>query len=507
MAGTIEKENYKKKGLLNLIANGINFIANLGVAFFVSPVIIKGLGDTFYGIWKVLNQLTGYLNTVEFQTTDTLKWVVAKKRAEIGQDELRKEVAAAIVVATMVIPIFIVGGVLMVYYAPSIVNVSDDYIEIVRISMAILVFGFILKKYTSIPLAVLQGMNLGYKKVGLQAFLQLLNGGLNVYIILYTDLGIVGLAIVNIIIAIIGGILFLYFVKIFVPWFGLSMPERSRIIDFFKTSGWLFLWTIASLLLISSDMILLGYLATPALVTTYVVTRFLPELLTGVNNLIARALMPGFGNLIGNESIDKAEKGRNLLMLISWILCVSLGASILLVSGSFVSIWVGAERYGGNMITLLLIVIAMQYIFIKNDSMLIITSLSMKENFLLTLFAGLVSLVLKILLIPELEILGLCLSMVIGRLILSIAMPLLLNSIIKIRTSFVSTIRPLILTVVILVAAYYVSDFIYLKNYISIGVIFGLSSVLVFGIIFMLGINKLQRSELLGIVKGLNINS
>jgi O-antigen/teichoic acid export membrane protein len=49
----------------NLGANWIGHIANLAVAFVMSPFVVHSLGDARYGVWTLLTSLTGYLGLVD----------------------------------------------------------------------------------------------------------------------------------------------------------------------------------------------------------------------------------------------------------------------------------------------------------------------------------------------------------------------------------------------------------------------------------------------------------
>lgn len=54
--------------LRNITANWIGYGINLAVMFFMSPFVVRTLGDERYGVWSLLISLTGYLGLVELGT-------------------------------------------------------------------------------------------------------------------------------------------------------------------------------------------------------------------------------------------------------------------------------------------------------------------------------------------------------------------------------------------------------------------------------------------------------
>ncbi len=44
----------------NIISNWVGYAINAVVIFFLTPFVLHSLGDTRYGIWILVNGLTGY---------------------------------------------------------------------------------------------------------------------------------------------------------------------------------------------------------------------------------------------------------------------------------------------------------------------------------------------------------------------------------------------------------------------------------------------------------------
>ena len=66
-----------KKAALNALAAALDYGARLIVGFLVTPWLVAGLGNYFYGTWQILNRMIGYISpasgrAVRFQAAGVL---------------------------------------------------------------------------------------------------------------------------------------------------------------------------------------------------------------------------------------------------------------------------------------------------------------------------------------------------------------------------------------------------------------------------------------------------
>src|SRR5215211_6016476 len=104
----------------------------------VSPFIVSGLGSSMYGIWQILTQMTGYAKMADARATQVLKWTVAKKQDTASDEELRSDVTSAFLVTLMILPLVMMAGSLISWYAPYITHTDPAYYNLVRITCALL---------------------------------------------------------------------------------------------------------------------------------------------------------------------------------------------------------------------------------------------------------------------------------------------------------------------------------------------------------------------------------
>src|ERR1044071_1435384 len=104
------KENLKQRAYLNTLSSMLDYAANRLTGLFVNPFVIAGLGTSFFGIWQMLGQFTGYVNIADTRSSQVLKWTVAQKKDVATPDELRSEAGAAFVVLLFVVPVILIAG-------------------------------------------------------------------------------------------------------------------------------------------------------------------------------------------------------------------------------------------------------------------------------------------------------------------------------------------------------------------------------------------------------------
>src|SRR2546425_11220541 len=91
-----------------------------------------------------------------------------------------------------------------------------------------LLLSLLLGGLASVPESVLRGMNLGYKRMGFQAGLNLIGGVLTAGAV-YAGLGLVGLAGAQVVVIAVTGLCFWLLVKHYVPSFGVARPAPADV--------------------------------------------------------------------------------------------------------------------------------------------------------------------------------------------------------------------------------------------------------------------------------------
>jgi O-antigen/teichoic acid export membrane protein len=502
----VSKENHKQRAFLNSITSVIDQISKQITGFLVSPFIVNGLGNKFYGIYQILIDLTSYAQMADIRITQVLKWTVAQKRDIASERELQEEVTTAFLITLIILPFIIVFGAGISWFAPTIANVSEEYFTLIRLVTSLMIFSLIIYKVMDVFESLLRGMNLGFKGMGIRSLFIIFSGVLKV-IAIKLNYGLIGLAGVQILTAFLLLFIFYFLVKRNIPWFKITRTNTAKLIEYTKLSGWFMLSTILNLALLNSDKIILGYLVGPEIVTLYVLTFFTSSAMRGIVDSFISGVVPGIGSFFGKKEFEKIVTAQKIISSIIWITGFSIGVSIMLFNESFLNLWVGTSRYAGNLENLLIIFIAIQHSFFSSSSAFINVTLDLRFKVLLIALASITTIGLSFLLVPTYQILGTVISILFGRSILVVGYILILNSKMNIKTELKDLInlRPSITTLVVLVVAMNISPMLKIESWIEL-ISYGLlTSIGLFFVFWFIGIEKENKVLLYNKISTINL--
>jgi Na+-driven multidrug efflux pump len=190
-----------------------------------------------------------------------------------------------------------------------------------------------------------------------------------------------------------------------------------------KTSGWLAIGDLVAKLLIASDVVILGAVLSPAAATPYVLTGYASRTALGILVLATMGAMPGLGGVIGQGQHERAAALRTELLWLTWLASTVLGVAMLVWNRSFVGLWVGPEQYAGLLPNVLLVVATVQTAFIRCDSYILDAALRPRLRVTVGAVTSVVTIAVCVLLTRELGVPGLCIGVVAGRLLQTIAYP------------------------------------------------------------------------------------
>ena len=428
VSGLFSDKSLTKKAYLNALTVVFDYAASLMVGFLITPLMVAGLGNYFFGLWQVLNRLMGYISPASGRPGFALKAILANQQTSSDFDQKRRYVGSTLVIWLLFLPLLIGIGGIVSWYVPFWVHAPLAFVWITRGVAGLLVMNMIVNTLSSVPQVTLQGENLGYKRMGMSVSLVFVGGGLT-WVALHFKTGIVGVATVVVFSTIINGLFYLGVVKHHTPWFGAAKPQLVDIRRMLSLSGWFMGWNLVTTLLVSSDVVVLGLLNSVESVTNYSLTKYVPETLIGVIVIVVFGIVPGLGSIIGAGDYERAIRLRGEIISFTWLVGTTLGASILMWNRAFITLWVGEEHYSGSIPNLLIILAAIQLALIRSDGNLIDLTLRMSQKVFLGILSVVTSIAAASLMVGYFEfgITGLCLGVMAGRLIISFGYPILIG--------------------------------------------------------------------------------
>ena len=412
---------------MNSAAGAVEYLVRIAVTLVINPLLLAGLGPYGFGAWQVLRQLVGYAGPATGRPTQALRWITAREQSSTDDDAKRENVGSAVSVALMLTPLVLAIGAGLAWTAPVWTSAPPDLVWVVRAATAILVLQLVMATFADVPRAVLDGENLAYRRVGVAVGISIV-GGLAMALAVHFELGIPGVAASPLLVTLLEAFLFTGIARREVRWFGLVWPRtREARNAFLGLSGWFLAWRFINQALRSSDLLILGTFGALETVSVYSLTRYVPEAVISMMGIALLAVMPGIGGIIGRGDTRAARALRGEMAALTWSFAIAAGATILFWNASFVGQWVGDDFYAGPLENLAILTLAVQYVFIRNDAGIIDLSLALRQKVLLgALTVGLsVGLAILALAVFDAGLLGLCVGLIVGRMVLTIGYPIL----------------------------------------------------------------------------------
>ena len=216
-------------------------VINIVVSFFMAPFVVRSLGNTYYGIWTLLNQFTGYLWLFDFGVRDSVIKYVAQYHATDQRKELTSVVDAAVSLYSAISAAVMLAIVCMAVALPYVFNIPAESVATARLTLIITGAGIAQAFVFNVYAGVLMGVQKFYLVDRLGIFFTIPRTILTV-VLLNAGYGIVALALINFGLSTIANLLIYRLCRINLPYlsYKLSRPpadEVRRIVKYGKYSS------------------------------------------------------------------------------------------------------------------------------------------------------------------------------------------------------------------------------------------------------------------------------
>lgn len=382
MDKTMVNSSLSKRSTKNASTGAFFFMLRTIIGFILSPIFVNYLGSSYFGIWKSIERFLGFAS-INDGGTQALKWTIANQELSNDFSKKKREVASALIVWFIFLPIIIIIIGLLSYYSPYLINnVNPNDFELVRVIALIFGINIIITPLFGISESVIIGVNQGFIVNYIKIFWFVI-GSILMYSVVVLDFGLVGFAYVIILLTSIRGLNYFITCKRRISWFGVLMPKKDEINFFIKFSSWKLVWVFVSRFIMSSEIIFLGFLIGASSVSQFVFTNYISNIGITITAIISSSITPGLGRLIGNREYKKGQKIIDQLRELLLTIGLLVSAGMLLLNKSFVLLWVGPDLFVGTFNNILIAILMIQLIIIRNESFLIDLGLNIRTNVLI----------------------------------------------------------------------------------------------------------------------------
>lgn len=493
--------NLTKKAALTFSSQLLSNAALLISGFMFTPIIVNGLGKELFGVWGMIQQITGYLGLSNFNAMNTLKLKLGIRQHSKDISEKRRMIGSAIRQWIVFTPLMLLVGLGIVHFTPVLFKISPVHETSIRWTILIMVVTVPLGQLLSMPAAVLRSQNIEYKAMGLNAGMVLLAGVLNVIGIL-AGYGLVVLSLTTLMGLIVVNGVRLLIVRKNLDWFGQERPTNKEFLTFLRLSGMVFLTIFSGMLLTSADVVLIGFLIDPETVAVYLMTGALVRFVSAPVQQLLSSGNAGIARLIGARDWKRVEALRIELHQVAFLFLTILGAVVILLNPAFVSIWVGETYYGGLCLNLAIVLMAFTRQLVFLDRIPLDNVLRLGHTLILQFFCGSIVIVLAYIITPIWGSALVPLCMALGYAFVLIGLQFLIRKFtaISIRGYTRAMSRCTLSSMILLFSAWLSSNFeiFYCKGWIEL-ILKGVWISLIVGVAyFYMGFSAKNRSNMIG---------
>lgn len=351
-----------KKLLLNSFTGTTLYIVNVIIAFVMSPVYIRALGNRDYGLWELVLSVVGYMGLIDLGMGGALVRFVSIADGRQDREDLQQTISTA---CAFFVPAGVVAFVLftMLSYAPGLIA-GREIQDIANLETVFLLLGvdaamlFPMQVFT----ATLTGMQRHYFLNSTRIVLLLGRAGISYYFLLrYPGKGLLIMALLQPCYTAIQFVLFAgaVFLDRGIPKITLSAVSRRKVREIIVFSVKSATMRVAARLQNQSVPLIIGHVIGLGQIVYFVMPNRLIDYAKGFSQAVGFPLVPYFGSAIGKG------KGNQEILKNSWlsttlalqIVSLAMPIAIFFCGETFLELWIGPEySAAGRMVMYILLV-------------------------------------------------------------------------------------------------------------------------------------------------------
>lgn len=326
----------------------------------ILPLTLAYVDHTVYGRWLVVMELLSYLGFAELGVATVLPWLVAERDGRGNQSELRQLVADAGGCCTISIVAYLLGFVGLWHFGPSMFGQAEGAGSAFGMGVLLVAIGTVISFYGRIYSSVLNGLQ-DYLFLGVLMLIQSVVGLAATIALLIYGAGPIALAVGLMLPLLVGSAGATWRIRRRHPDLLLKLPRPSlngmKRLAGDSLAAWL--GGIGGRLTLGSYALLIAASGgSPVDIIRFTATAKLGELLMQQSWMVVDSGLVGMAQLWGQQ--QRARVRELTLMMIRFTL-VAGGAVLIVILGfnpGFVSLWLGADKFGGSALNQALAVMA-----------------------------------------------------------------------------------------------------------------------------------------------------
>jgi O-antigen/teichoic acid export membrane protein len=336
--------------------NLVEHFVQLAVVFFVTPLMIRHLGELQYGIWLVSMAIVGYYKLLDLGITTAGTRFLARSIGAENREDYQINLSTLLSIYRRIGLFTIPLSIVVAFTAPHFIK-SNDYTHSIRWILLAFGFNITIRFFTRIFPVILRS-HVRYDLIVISSLTRtLIQGGLIIYFLLH-GAGLTALIAIHISADIIDQLLLYVFSRkiAFHAKITTKNYQSARAREIFKYGSTAFFASIGTNLRLGFDPIIIGTINGLAFVPIYSIgNRFLQSFIDIVNAVFG-------GHLVAALSQTEASRGDsgvrdNFLKMIRLSSAFAMlgGCALAIYGPPLIARWIGPDFKDSGTVLLILI--------------------------------------------------------------------------------------------------------------------------------------------------------
>ncbi|HVT38789.1 MAG TPA: polysaccharide biosynthesis C-terminal domain-containing protein [Gemmatimonadaceae bacterium] len=327
----------------SVLSNWGAFVFSAVVNLFLSPYVVRSLGNTAYGAWVLLGSMVGYLGLLDLGVRISVTRYIARFRASGAHESSRRVYSSALLIFSLAGALAILlSGALALMLGKGVLQIPPN---LVSIGQVVAVLGG-LNVAVSLVSGVFGGVLIGLERFDYSNAIEIGVGAVRavaVVLALHFGYGLIMLALVQLAATLIRGGANYYLGNRLYPELGRPTwrwdPEYLRLVFAFGISASFI--HVTGALMVYSDSLVVGALLPVGMITYFAIAGNLYDYSRSVPGGIALTISPRLSALDARG--DRPVLGDTLLSAgrLSTLVTLPIAVTYMVRGSSFVGLWMG----------------------------------------------------------------------------------------------------------------------------------------------------------------------
>lgn len=374
----------------NLIFYLVTFVYSILLGVILVPMYLNYIPREVYGYWLATGNILMLLTLIDPGFSAVVQQKVSLNYGKNDLDIVGKYASVGLVFGCFFsFLMLIIGGVVYWNFMKIFPGVQIAELSEIQLAFGYTLLGSVLMLIYYIWGAIAIGL-LSSKGIGIINTVGNFGSLFSIIYMLHAGYGVLALGIA----ALLRGGLFLFLsigyvlIRFYEEKISFSC-NKTLFKEFLTLMGFNFLGKIGVNLINQINSYVSTVCISPIAATTLKFTQTVPEFSKVLAVRVANASTPVIPNLHGaNKTEELKHLIKNVLFVVAWILGLIV-AGFTSLSGSFITLWVGADYYGGDYVNLLVMFVLILSVFSEVLSQVVFALGDIKRNSMLFFIQGL----------------------------------------------------------------------------------------------------------------------